>query len=92
MSLNSSDGSYSSSWYLAVCRLVNEMEESKVLHNRKNPNVDITEWLLVDRINPNKVTNTDMEYLHVNLNQDIHMEKLYMMTLQTAFFWIGPSW
>lgn len=57
-----------------------------MLHSRENPNVDITECLLVDRINPNKVTNTAMEYLHVNLNQDIHMEKLYMMTLQIAFF------
>lgn len=57
-----------------------------MLHNRDNPNVDITECLLVGRINPNEVTNTAMQYLHLNLNQDIHMEKLYMMTLQIAFF------
>lgn len=57
-----------------------------MLHNRDNPNVDITECLLAGRINPNEVTNTAMQYLHLNLNQDIHMEKLYMMTLQIAFF------
>lgn len=57
-----------------------------MLHSRDNPNGDITECLLVGRINPNKVTNTVMQYLHLNLNQDIHMEKLYMMTLQIACF------
>lgn len=58
-------------------------KESRVLHSRDNPNVDVTECLLAGRINPN---NTPMQYLRLNLNQDIHMEKLYMMTLQIAVF------
>lgn len=75
---------------LSVDRLL-KWRKVRVLHSRGNPNIGITECFLVGRINPNKVTNTVMQYLHLNLNQDIHMEKLYMMTLQIAFFQIGPS-
>lgn len=46
-----------------------------MIHSRGNPNIDITECFFTGRINPNEVTNTVMQYLHLNLNRDIHMEK-----------------
>lgn len=48
---------------------------------------NITGCLLVGRINANRVTNAAIQYL--NVKHDVHMEKLYMMTLQ--FFFPPPT-
>lgn len=56
-----------------ICRKVNGTEGSRVLCSRENPNADISECLLVGRINSNRVTSVAVQYL--NISQAIHMEK-----------------